>query len=245
VAGVAWNLLTVGLSSALALSVFLITSRVLTPRISAPSRWPPRWCDGVDADPVAFGEALIQRRSCGAPSRQRVLADRRDRRRFLCGPGPVRRAAGALDGGPTSWPTILPVLGLRILFDATAAVPAPLVARRMQFRYTALRGRFWPTRWRRPLRRAGAGGLRALGAGPVADRQCLRGDGGVGVRGALAAGAGCPPRRCASCAPSGFTRWGAGSSPGAARPFASGRGLGAPRWASTTSPSGCSRCWAT
>jgi teichuronic acid exporter len=31
VAGVAWNLLTVGLSSALALSVFLITSRVLTP----------------------------------------------------------------------------------------------------------------------------------------------------------------------------------------------------------------------
>jgi teichuronic acid exporter len=34
---------------------------------------------------------------------------------------------------------ILPVLALRILFDAIATVPGALVARRMQFRYTALR----------------------------------------------------------------------------------------------------------
>jgi teichuronic acid exporter len=87
-------------------------------------------------------------------------------------------------------PAILPVLALRILFDAIATVPAPLVARRMQFRYTALRSLLANGVAAGALRLAGAGGLRALGAGPVADRQRLRRDGGLGPGRALAAGAG-------------------------------------------------------
>jgi teichuronic acid exporter len=66
VAGVAWNLLTVGLSSALALSVFLITSRVLTPADFGAVALAAAVVAMVSMlMPVAFGEALIQRRSCG------------------------------------------------------------------------------------------------------------------------------------------------------------------------------------
>jgi teichuronic acid exporter len=85
---------------------------------------------------------------------------------------------------------ILPVLGLRILFDALATVPARSSTRRMQFRYTALRSLLANAVAAGPVRLAGAGGLRALGAGPVADRQRLRGDGGILPGRTLAAGAG-------------------------------------------------------
>jgi teichuronic acid exporter len=56
------------------------------------------------------------------------------------GPGPVRRAAGGAGWRLDILAEILPVLALRIPFDALATVPGALVARRMQFRYTALRG---------------------------------------------------------------------------------------------------------
>jgi O-antigen/teichoic acid export membrane protein len=82
---------------------------------------------------------------------------------------------------------ILPVLGLRILFDAALTVPGSLVARRMQFRYTALRSL---------LANAVAAGLCvwlvlegfalwALVLSQIANS--LRGDGGVLHGGTLAA----------------------------------------------------------
>jgi teichuronic acid exporter len=62
VAGVAWNLIAVGLSSALALSVFLVTSRVLTPADFGAVALAAACVAMVSMlMPVAFGEALIQR----------------------------------------------------------------------------------------------------------------------------------------------------------------------------------------
>jgi teichuronic acid exporter len=140
VAGVAWNLLTVGLSSALALSVFLLTSRVLTPEDFGAVALAAAVVAMVSMIvPMAFGEAIIQRRDLDARHLDSVFWLTVSLALVLC--------AGLWLGAP--WlaeltgsavlATILPVLGLRILFDATAAVPASLVARRMQFRYTALR----------------------------------------------------------------------------------------------------------
>jgi teichuronic acid exporter len=140
VTGVAWSLLTVGLSAVLALSVFLITSRVLSPAdfgavalavavISMTSMLVP----------VAFGEALIQRRNLRAGHLDSVF--------WL-----TFAMAGVLYVGlvltATSFAAwmeldvlaaILPALGLRLVFDALTTVPGALVTRRMQFRYTALR----------------------------------------------------------------------------------------------------------
>jgi hypothetical protein len=81
----------------------------------------------------------------------------------------------------------------------------------MQFRYTALRGL---------LANAVAAGLCvwlvlegfALWALVLSQIANLRGDGGLGPRGALAAGAGrVRRRRCASCGSSAFTPWAAAS----------------------------------
>jgi teichuronic acid exporter len=140
VAGVAWNLLTVGLSSALALSVFLITSRVLAPSDFGAVALAVAIVSIVSMlVPVAFGEALIQRKDLQARHLDSVF--------WL-----TLAVAGGLYGGlvvSATWfanwmevdvlAAILPVLGLRILFDALLTVPGSLVTRRMQFRYTALR----------------------------------------------------------------------------------------------------------
>jgi teichuronic acid exporter len=140
VAGVAWNLLTVGLSSALALSVFLITSRVLAPSDFGAVALAVAIVSIVSMlVPVAFGEALIQRKDLQARHLDSVF--------WL-----TLAVAGGLYGGlvvSAAWfanwmevevlAAILPVLGLRILFDALLTVPGSLVTRRMQFRYTALR----------------------------------------------------------------------------------------------------------
>jgi teichuronic acid exporter len=88
VTGVAWSLLTVGLSAVLALSVFLITSRVLSPADFGAVALAVASISIVSMlVPVAFGEALIQRRDLrAAPSRQRVLADLRHGGGALWGP---------------------------------------------------------------------------------------------------------------------------------------------------------------
>lgn len=140
VAGVAWNLLTVGLSSVLALSVFLVTSRVLAPADFGAVALAAAVVAIVSMIvPMAFGEALIQRRDLEPRHLDSV---------FWMTLGTALAVYGGLWlATPTlaAWTglgiltAILPVLGLRILFDAVAAVPASLVARRMQFRYAALR----------------------------------------------------------------------------------------------------------
>ncbi|MGP1358479.1 oligosaccharide flippase family protein [Roseicyclus sp.] len=140
VAGVAWNLLAVAVSTALALGVFLVTSRVLTPaEFGAVALAAAVVAIASMAVPAAFGEAIIQRSDLRPAHLDAVF-------RATIGVAVALYAALAL-GAPllAEWlgtdvlAAILPVLALRILFDAAAAVPTSLVARRMQFRYTALR----------------------------------------------------------------------------------------------------------
>lgn len=140
VTGVAWNFLAVALSSALALSVFLITSRVLAPSDFGAVALSAAVVAMVSMlAPVAFGEAIIQRRDLQAGHLDSVfwltIAVALVLYLGLWLGAPL--FASAMELGILA--AILPVLGLRILFDAVAAVPMSLVARRMQFRHTAMR----------------------------------------------------------------------------------------------------------
>lgn len=140
VTGVAWNFLTVALSSALALSVFLVTSRVLTPADFGAVALAVAVVTMVSMlVPVAFGEAIIQRSDLKPTHLDSVFWT-------TTGLALVLFALIALSAPTLSvWlelevlAAILPVLALRIVFEAVSAVPVALVARRMQFRYTALR----------------------------------------------------------------------------------------------------------
>jgi teichuronic acid exporter len=141
VAGVAWNFLAVGLSALMALSVFLITSRVLSPEDFGAVALAAACVAMVSMlMPVAFGEALIQRAELRPAHLDSVFW-------LTCGIAAILLAGLVLFAAPLAvWmevdvlADILPVLALRIPFDALATVPGALVARRMQFRYTALRG---------------------------------------------------------------------------------------------------------
>jgi O-antigen/teichoic acid export membrane protein len=141
VAGVAWNFIAVGLSSALALSVFLVTSRVLTPADFGAVALAAACVAMVSMlMPVAFGEALIQRAELRQAHLDSVFW-------LTVGIAAILLTGLVLFAAPLArWmetdilAEILPVLALRIPFDAIATVPGALVARRMQFRYTALRG---------------------------------------------------------------------------------------------------------
>lgn len=140
VAGVAWNLLTVGLSSVLALSVFLATSRVLSPAdFGAVALAAAAVAIVSMIVPMAFGEALIQRRDLEPRHLDSVFWMTLGAGLAVYGALWLATPILAAWTGLGVLTAILPVLGLRILFDAAATVPASLVARRMQFRYTALR----------------------------------------------------------------------------------------------------------
>jgi teichuronic acid exporter len=140
VAGVAWNLLAVAVSTALALGVFLVTSRVLAPADFGAVALATAVVAMVSmAVPAAFGEAIVQRPDLRPAHLDAVfwttMAVAAALYAALALAAPV--LARWLDTDILA--VILPVLALRILFDAAAAVPGSLVARRMQFRYTALR----------------------------------------------------------------------------------------------------------
>ncbi|MCU4654380.1 oligosaccharide flippase family protein [Roseibacterium sp. SDUM158016] len=140
VTGVAWNLATVAVASALALGVFLVTSRLLTPADFGAVALAVAIVAMVSMlVPVAFGEAVIQRAELRPDHLDSVFWT-------VMAVGVALFAALAFAApaiadwtGTAILSDILPVLALRIPLDAAAAVPTALVARRMQFRYTALR----------------------------------------------------------------------------------------------------------
>lgn len=140
VAGLGWSLVNVALTTLLAAGVFLVTSRLLAPEDFGAVAFAAAVVALVGvALPTAFGEALIQRAE--------LRRDHLDTVFWLAllagaaGYGGIllaAPAAAAWSGVPVL-AQILPVLGLRLLFDAALTVPAALVARRMRFRLVALR----------------------------------------------------------------------------------------------------------
>lgn len=140
VAGLAWSLVNVALTTLLAAGVFLVTSRLLAPEDFGAVALAAAVVALVGvAVPTAFGEALIQRADLRRDHLDTVFW-----MSLLVGAAGfaaivlLAPAAAAWSGVPVL-AQILPVLGLRLLFDAALTVPASLIVRRMQFRLVALR----------------------------------------------------------------------------------------------------------
>lgn len=138
--GLAWSLVNVALTTLLAAAVFLVTSRLLAPEDFGAVAFAAAIVALVGTlVPTAFGEALVQRAE--------LRPDHLDTVFWLAlGTGAACYAGilalATLAAGWSGVPVlaqILPVLGLRLLFDAGLTVPAALIARRMRFRLVALR----------------------------------------------------------------------------------------------------------
>ena len=140
VAGLLWNLGNIAFTSILAAIAFAFTSRVLGPgEFGAVALAASIVAMATTIVPVAFGEALIQRADLRQPHLDSVfwltsvvgvvvfIA--------LIASAPL---AARLSGQPIL-AEILPVLALRMPFEAMATVPTALIARRMDFRLLALR----------------------------------------------------------------------------------------------------------
>jgi teichuronic acid exporter len=138
--GVAWSFVNIGVSTLLAALVFLVTSRILAPQDFGAVAFAASVITLVAVlIPVAFGEALVQR--------EELRQDHLDTVFWLV-LGLAALGYGlllALAPRIVAWgdypllDKIIPVLGLRLIFDAALTVPASLIVRRMQFRLVALR----------------------------------------------------------------------------------------------------------
>ncbi len=140
ISGILWSFVNVSVSTALAVSVFLVTSRILAPSDFGAVAFALAMTTMVGAlVPTAFSEALIQRADLDSDHLNAV---------FWLTITPAALGYGALTmlapaisewSGTPLLREILPVLALRLVFDAGLTVPAAVITRRMQFRYIALR----------------------------------------------------------------------------------------------------------
>jgi teichuronic acid exporter len=138
--GVAWSFVNIGVSTLLAASVFLVTSRILAPQDFGAVALAASIITFIAVlIPSAFGDALIQRTE--------LRQDHLDTTFWLVF-GIALLGYGLLfvlspwiaaQSGVPVLETILRVLGLRLIFDALLTVPGSLIVRRMQFRSVALR----------------------------------------------------------------------------------------------------------
>lgn len=139
-AGLFWNLANVFASVVLTSAVFLVTSRILQPtEFGAVAMAVAIISITGTLVPMAFGDALVQREN---------LEERHTDSVFWLTAGIALVGAGVLaisaplfadwTGVPQlTW--ILPILAIRLVFDAGLTVPAALITRRMEFRYIAIR----------------------------------------------------------------------------------------------------------
>jgi teichuronic acid exporter len=138
--GVAWSFVNIGVSTLLAALVFLVTSRILAPEDFGAVAFAASVITlAAVLIPAAFGEALVQRAEL-RPDHLDTL--------FWLVLGIAVPGYGLLFAlSPTiaDWSNlplleeILPILGLRLIFDAALTVPASLIVRQMRFRSVALR----------------------------------------------------------------------------------------------------------
>jgi teichuronic acid exporter len=138
--GVVWSFVNILVSTLLAALVFLVTSRILSPEDFGVVAFAAAVITvAAVLVPGAFGEALVQRKEL-----------RQDHLDTLFWLSFAIAALGygallALSPAIAEWSemplleAILPVLGLRLVFDALMTVPASLIVRRMQFRAVAAR----------------------------------------------------------------------------------------------------------
>jgi len=140
VRGTLWSGVSVAVATAVSAAVFLLAARLLAVEDFGSAALALALVSAAGCLlPVAFGEAIVQRREITAAHLDSVF--------WLCLAAAgilylaVLAAAAALarGAGDPALAAILPVLGLRLVIDALAAVPLALIARRMRFRQIALR----------------------------------------------------------------------------------------------------------
>ncbi len=138
--GVLWSFLNTAVSTLLAAGVFLVTSRILLPDDFGAVAFAASIITALGVlIPTAFGEALVQHKDLGRGHLDTlfwltlVIAGLGYGALVLFSPA----IAGLSEIPLLAW--ILPVLGLRLIFDALLTVPASLILRRMQFRAMAVR----------------------------------------------------------------------------------------------------------
>jgi teichuronic acid exporter len=140
VRGAMWSLFNASFGTILAVAVFYVASRFLTPHDFGLVALAVSIVSIASAlAPAAFGEALVQRAE--------VLGAHLDTVFWLCLAAAVvlflpvvavAPAAAAWLGEP-ALALLLPFVGARLFFDMLAVVPHALIVRRMQFRLIALR----------------------------------------------------------------------------------------------------------
>lgn len=140
VSGVVWSFGNVAVSTVLTLAVFLVTSRVLSPEdFGAVALATAIVTILATLVPSAFGDALVQRKRLRRAHLDTIFW------LTLCLGVLAFAALWLATPFLAAWTAvdplagILPVLALRLVFDAALTVPASLIARRMQFRTVALR----------------------------------------------------------------------------------------------------------
>jgi O-antigen/teichoic acid export membrane protein len=140
VAGVFWSFANAGVSVALTMTVFLVTSRILTPAEFGAVALAVAIVSIAGAIvPVAFGEALVQRADLENRHTDSVFWMTATLAVMMAGLLTALAPMIAEMTGVALLALILPVLSLRIILDAGLTVPAALITRRMQFRYIAVR----------------------------------------------------------------------------------------------------------
>ena len=138
--GFGWSALNSGSAMLIAAMVFVITSRLLGPEVFGTVALAISVITFIGcAAPSAFGEALIQR--------AQIREEHLDTVFWLCmAAGVVLYALIVMLSGVvaelSSQPilaSLLPFIGLKLVFDLAAVVPQALVIRQMQFKYIAAR----------------------------------------------------------------------------------------------------------
>lgn len=138
--GVLWSGLNALVPAASGLVVFLLVSRALTPEEFGFVAFAAAIVAAVGAfSPAGFGDALVQRSDLDHPHLNATF--------WLCALwGLALYGLTVLMADPLAdWlgdamlATLLPVLGVRLIFDLASVVPSALLSRRMQFRQIAVR----------------------------------------------------------------------------------------------------------
>lgn len=138
--GVLWSILNIAMATLLAAGVFLVTSRFLLPADFGAVAFAASIITIVAVlIPTAFGEALVQRKTLEPGHLDTLfwvtfLSASLGYVLLLASSPAIARWSGV---PMLEW--VLPVLAIRLIFDALLTVPASLIVRRMQFRAVAVR----------------------------------------------------------------------------------------------------------
>jgi O-antigen/teichoic acid export membrane protein len=138
--GALWSFLNIAVSTLLAAGVFLVTSRILLPDDFGAVAFAASIITVLAVlIPTAFGEALVQRKEIERHHLDTLFWLTFAVAALGYGALVVLSPSIAAVSEIPLLAAILPVLGLRLFFDALLTVPASLILRRMQFKAVAVR----------------------------------------------------------------------------------------------------------